>query len=355
MATIVGARTTSSDCEAIVASTRGASIRHGWASPPPTGPPGLRAPPATAQPLRLRSCGGSGSPVSATNSRSTSANRSGSSRWGKWPAPSKSSTRSPGMAACAVEACSCRDHPVPRPPDHQGRHGDQLRQEVARADALAARVDHSPGGGQEGPPAVRIAQRREAMPDSGQVRSRPPPDPGQHPAEHLHAVEHPARGSHLEDQLRARERGRAQQGVDLAAQSAAADQDQALHPVGEQVAELQRDATAEGVADQGDLFDVEAVEEVAQGGGMGAERVVAHRLRRGTVAEQVGHDHPVGIVQPVDQVCPVAVRAEETVDEEDRGSAPTVDVRQDLAVQRRGVGARHAHDASLSHGWVTSG
>ena len=41
MATIVGARTTSSDCEAIVARTRGESIRHGWASTPPTVPPEL--------------------------------------------------------------------------------------------------------------------------------------------------------------------------------------------------------------------------------------------------------------------------------------------------------------------------
>ena len=38
-------------------------------------------------------------------SPSSRANRSGCSRCGKWPAPSNSSTRLPGIACCAVVAC----------------------------------------------------------------------------------------------------------------------------------------------------------------------------------------------------------------------------------------------------------
>ena len=43
--------------------------------------------------------------VVAMKSRTRSAKRSGSSRCGKWPAPSNSSTRHPGIDFCALIAC----------------------------------------------------------------------------------------------------------------------------------------------------------------------------------------------------------------------------------------------------------
>ena len=103
--------------------------------------------------------------------------------------------------------------------------------------------------------------------------------------------------------------------------------------------------------DQGHLLDAEPVEQVPQGGGVGAQRVVAHRLRGLAVAEQVGHDQPVVLVEPVDEVGPLLLRAEEAVDEEQRRPRAAVGVGERVAVQGDGaLGGRRAHGELL--GWA---
>ena len=150
-------------------------------------------------------------------------------------------------------------------------------------------------------------------------------------------------GDHAQHLLGAGEGGRAQDQVDLAAEAAARDEDEAVHPVGEEVVELHRDAAAERVPDEGDPLDAEVVEQVAQGGGVRAERVVAGRLGRLAVAEEVRHHDAVVVVDLVDEVGPLALRAEDAVDEEHDGAGAAVDVRQVVAVEGDRVRGRAGH------------
>ena len=224
---------------------------------------------------------------------STSAKRSGSSRWGKCPAPSNSSTRLLGKAWCAVDACQAgiiRSR-VPQTTSVGGLtlHGEV----VVRRHRLPAGVDDGSRGGEEGAAAVSVTERREAAPRLPHVRRWPPTQAPQGGAEPFEAPTHPPRRDHRQHQLCARERGRAQQRADGAAQPPARHEDEPVDPLREEVAELQGDPAAEGVADQRDRGDVEPVEEVAQCRGVRPERVVPHRLVGGPVPEEVGHDHAV--------------------------------------------------------------
>ena len=146
---------------------------------------------------------------------------------------------------------------------------------VARADALAGGVDHGAHGVQERLARALVVQRREAAREHGEVAvGRDAADP-----EHLgHAAADAldARGrQHREHPVGARERGGAQQQVDLAAEAAAGDQHEPVAALGELVGELHRDAAAERVADDGHVVVAERGKEVADAAGVGAERVVA--------------------------------------------------------------------------------
>ena len=120
------------------------------------------------------------------------------------------------------------------------------------------------------------------------------------------------------------------------------DEHEAVHPVGEEVVELHRDPATERVPDEGDPFDAEVVEQVAQGRGVGAQRVVARRLRRVAVTEEVGDEHPVVVVHLVDEVGPLALGAQDPVDEEHGRPGAAVDVRQLVAVEHDPVRC-HVH------------
>ena len=94
-------------------------------------------------------------------------------------------------------------------------------------------------------------------------------------------------------ELGAGQRRRPQQDADLAPEAAAADEREALGALGELVGELHRDAAAERVARDADAVVAEGGDEVAQPAGVGAERVVAARLGRAPVAEEVGREDVV--------------------------------------------------------------
>ena len=90
----------------------------------------------------------------------------------------------------------------------------------------------------------------------------------------------------------------------LAAEAAAGDEHEALDALGELVGELHRDAAAERVADDRRALVPERDEQVAHAAGERAERVVAARLGRRAVAEQVGGDHRVALAEPRKDLAP---------------------------------------------------
>ena len=63
------------------------------------------------------------------------------SQWGKWPTPSKISSRLPGIAACVAWACRTGMMRVVVAPHDQRRHGRRQIELVGGADTLARLVD----------------------------------------------------------------------------------------------------------------------------------------------------------------------------------------------------------------------
>ena len=78
--------------------------------------------------------------------------------------------------------------------------------------------------------------------------------------------------------MRPGQRRGSQDRVDLPAQPTARDKHQPLDALREQVVELHRDSPAEGVPDEGDPLNAEAVQQVAHRCRVGAEGIVSHRL-----------------------------------------------------------------------------
>ena len=68
-------------------------------------------------------------------------------------------------------------------------------------------------------------------------------------------------------------------------------------------------------------------------------------VRRLTVAKEVGHEHPVVVIHPVDQVGPLPLRPEDAVDEERHRAGAAVDVGEFVAVEHHRVRShvRHGH------------
>ena len=169
-------------------------------------------------------------------SSSTLANRSGSSRCGK--CPERAEHLDPGGRQFQPGGLDMgrRDHPVPLAPDQHRRLRSEAGQPVLRADRLAVHVDDGPAGRQERPAGLGIGQAGQPAPglvragaDRRQPDLRPPSQCG------VTDAVHPAGRDHREHQFAARQGRCPQQRVQLAAEPAAADQHQRVHPVREQV------------------------------------------------------------------------------------------------------------------------
>ena len=94
-----------------------------------------------------------------------------------------------------------------------------------------------------------------------------------------------------------------------------------------------RDPAAERVADDGAALEAEHSEQVADPGGVGAERVVAARLRRAAVAEQVGRDHRVVLGEARHHLAPGLRRRGDPVEQDQRAGPPPRPVADPVSVQ----------------------
>ena len=220
------------------------------------------------------------------------AKRTGSSRNGKWPAPAKTSSRLPGIAAC------------PARPWATGIIGSRSPQTMSvgspgrkvgdpRADALAREVHDRAGGVQEGHRAAgRRARpaRRPPLPGRGSIQPSGGPALSRRRPRTQPAPRQQRRRSSAPGRAAARSRE-----ADLGAQPPLADEGEALHALGELVGQLHRHPATHRVPDHADARVPEGGHQVAQPARVGAERVVAPRLGRDPVAEQVGrHDRMDG-------------------------------------------------------------
>jgi hypothetical protein len=209
------------------------------------------------------------------------------------------------------------DRVVALAPYDQRRHRLEQIEPVGRADALASRVDHRAQGLQEGLAGVPVLERPQRPGDRLQVGAAshsPAAHAGAGLPESAEQLRLDRRGEHLGH---AGQGGRAQQRSDLPAETAARDERKAFDALGELVEELHRDAAAERVPDDRRPLDPDRREQVADAGGVSAERVVPARRRRITVPDQVGRDHRVAGCKPLGDGLPVARGVEHAVDQDD--------------------------------------
>ena len=151
--------------------------------------------------------------------------------------------------------------------------------------------------------------------------------------------------------------GAAQQRADLVSETAGGDEHEALGALGELVEELHRHAAAERVPDDRGAIDAEDGEQVADRGGVCAERVVTARCGGVAVADQVGGDHGVAVGERKRDLAPVARGVDHAVDQHDRRTAAdhvvdhAVTVQLDLpGLERVGSVVCRAHAGSVAVG-----
>jgi hypothetical protein len=87
------------------------------------------------------------------------------------------------------------------------------------------------------------------------------------------------------------------------------------------------------------LLDVEAIKQIPQSGRVRPQREVPHQLLRRAVAEEVGRQHSVIGVELLDEMSPVAMRASQAVNEQNRRAIAAVEIPELVAVQDRREGA----------------
>ena len=139
--------------------------------------------------------------------------------------------------------------------------------------------------------------------------------------------------------------GQAEQRADRAAHSPAADQHEALAPIGKLVGELGRHAPAERMPDDGDPVDLEHTQEIAHPVGVAGDRVVGPGFLRASVPEQVRCDDRVVLRQALHDRPPRVGAVPDPVDEEDGRArtrlhvGPAVPVDRDVLHAERALAA----------------
>ena len=127
--------------------------------------------------------------------------------------------------------------------------------------------------------------------------------------------------------------GGPQQGRDLAAEPTAAHEHEPLAVLGELVGHLHRHAAAQRVPDEGRPLVPERDHQVADAARVGAERVVAARLGRLAVAEQVGRDDGEALGEVGEHPRPRGGGRRDAVHEHDHRPAAGRSVREAVTVQ----------------------
>ncbi len=230
-----------------------------------------------------------------------------------------------------------RDDRVAGAPHDEGREIGGELQPVVRADSLSADADDGSEGGEERPPAGRIGQRRVAAADLLGSRSRPEADSPSPLDDGASGIGQGRSTDEPEHVVGAGKREGPQQQVHLAAEAAAADQHEALAELGELVGELHGHAAAERVSDERRALVSEHEQQVAEQGCVSAQRIVAGRLRRLPVAEEIRREDREPAGQEGADRCPRRRAARHPVDEQEDGSLAANAEPHPVAMQGHGM------------------
>ena len=166
-----------------------------------------------------------------------------------------------------------------------------------------------------------------------QVGSSPEAQPAEERPHGIDAADHGVRRQERQHELRPRQDRGTDQQVHVAPQTAARDEHEALDALGELVRHLHRDAAAEGVADHGRAAVAERCEEVSDPARVGPQGVVAARLGRLPVPEQVGRHDRVALREGLDDLLPGERAARDAVDEDHDGAPAGLLVAHPVAMQ----------------------
>ena len=226
-----------------------------------------------------------------------------------------------------------RDDRVALAPHDQERQRLGEVEPVARVHALAAEIDDPPERVQERRARRAVRERGVAAQDLADVGVDAQPDAAEQAPHRPAGTDELIVDEQREHELGAREAGRPQQRRDLAAEPAAAHEHEALAVLGELVGELHRHAAAERVPDERRPLVPERDQQIADAARVGAQRVVAARLGRLAVAEQIGSDDREVLREVREHVGPGGRRRRDPVHHHDHRAAPRRAVEDVVAVQ----------------------
>ena len=138
---------------------------------------------------------------------------------------------------------------------------------------------------------------------------------------------------HRQHELCSRQRRHSQQQIHLRAESAAIDQDETFAALGELVGELHCDTAAERVPDKCCTLVPKRDQQVAGTARVCAKRVVAPRLRRAAMAEQVRRDDREALGECGHHALPRGRGRRDPVNEHDHRTAAGTSVGHPMAVE----------------------
>ena len=134
-------------------------------------------------------------------------------------------------------------------------------------------------------------------------------------------------------ELGAGERGGTEQEVHVGAEAAAVDQDEPLAALRELIRELHRDPATERMPDEGRALVAQGDHEVAYPARVGPARVVASRLGRAAVAQQIRRDHREALRERRHHALPRLRGRRDAVDEDEHRAAAGRPVDDAVAVE----------------------
>jgi hypothetical protein len=230
-------------------------------------------------------------------------------------------------------AVMMRDEGIAVAPDDHGRHVRGEIEAVAGVDGLTIEIDDGAERAEERPTIGCVDERGVAPPDLLAGRREAHAPASEHAAKARRRVPEGVGADEREERLGEGRGQRAQHGVDLGAETAAADENDPLAALRELIGELQDDPAAEGLADEGGALVAERIQQVAQQARVRAEGVVAARFGGLAMAEQIGCDDRVVLGERGHRVPPRQGASRHAVHEDDHRTPTRGAVRDAVPVE----------------------
>ena len=226
-----------------------------------------------------------------------------------------------------------RNDVVALAPDDQGRQFCRQVEAVPCAHPLSSRFDHRSQRLDERLSGFNVPERPIAAGEFAEVRARLQPETAQKSADRGSRAQQTWLDEDGQHELGSGEGGRTQQEMHLSPETATRHEPEPLDALRELVRELHRYPTPQRVPDERRSLVAEDDHQVPDPACVGAQRVVAPRLRRLAVPEQIRREHGDSLREPREHLAPGVRGGGDAVHENQHRALAAGEVAHSVPVQ----------------------